>query len=158
VHEVDGAVDGLDPGLATAKLVVEAGVLVEELEPLERGREVLVGGGERLADLVGDRALGALALVIRPVEDVPFGGLKLAGGLEDHLNDVLDALDGRRVAVRLGGDDVDDAMGKLLHGRGRGPVEGGEAAREGVFDPLDVERDDASVALNDARRGHDFDL
>ena len=34
----------------------------------------------------------------------------------------------------------------------------GEAARERVLDPLDVERDDPSVALDDARRGHDFDL
>jgi hypothetical protein len=152
VHEADRAVDRLDPRLAPAEVVVEARVLVEELELLQGGGEVLVAVGEGLAHVVGDGALAALGGVGGAVEDVALGGLELAGGLQHHLDDVLHLFHARRAAARLGRHDVHRALRQLVYRRLGGAVERGEAARDGALDPLDVEGHHAPVALHDRRR------
>jgi hypothetical protein len=72
-QEVDGAVDGLDPGLAPTEVVVVAGVLVEEHELLLVGREVLSCVGERCTDVLGDLAFLTVDRTLGAMQDVTLG-------------------------------------------------------------------------------------
>src|SRR5262249_48957159 len=107
------------------------------------------GFGEGAADLLGYRALDALLCMLGPVQNVALGSLEFAGSLKHHLDDVLHALDRRRVALGFRRNDVDHPPRQFGHRRVRLAVEAGEAARERVLDPLDIESDNPAVALDD---------
>ena len=154
VQERHGTIDRLDPRLTTALVVVEPGVLVEELELLDRRGEVPVSLGEGVAHLLRDRPFLTLLGVLGAIQDVCLGGLELAGRLQRQLDRILDDLDRRLAWPR--GHDVDHAQRQLGNGRIRLPAEGRETAREGVFDAHRVEGDDPPVAFDDVGRQGDF--
>ena len=154
MQERHGAVDRFDPRLATALVVVEARVLIEELELLNRRREEAIGLGEGRTHLVGDGPLLALLGVLGAVQDVGLRRLELARGLQGQLDGVLDDLD--RGLRRPRRHDVDDPHRQLRNRRVRRPPERGKAAADGALDAHRVESHDPSIAFDDGLRQRDF--
>jgi len=154
VEEAHRAIDGFDPGLATALVVIETRVLVEELELLDWCWEVLIGLGKGISNFFGDRAFLTLFGVLGAIQDVRLGGLEFAGGLERQLDRVLDDFD-RRLA-RPCGHDVDDAQRQLGNLRIGRAAKCRETAAAWTLYKHRIDTLDASIEFDDGRWQGDF--
>ena len=141
-------VNRLKPSLAATQVIIEAGVLVEELELLERRREELVGLGKRLAHLLRDGAHTALLRMFRPVENIVLGSLKFTSGLQHHLDNVLHPFHGGCLAVGFRRKNVHHPLGKFRDRDLRRATQTAEAARQHMRDPLNVKRHHPPIALD----------
>ena len=148
---LDGAIDGFDPGFAATQFIVEARILVVELELLQLSGEIARGCVKCFAHFVGNRALNAHFGVLGTIENVMLGRLIFAGGLQNHLHNVLNTFDGRQIV--LGGDNVDDAVQDLLDraSAARFPGWHSSGAGAGRFARRSKD-DDTAVALDDLFR------
>jgi len=155
VQVVDRTVDGLDPGLAACQIVVEARVLVEELELLQWGWEVDVRSGKCRADIVWHWATLALFGTIGTIQDVALSCFEFAGSLQHHLDDVLDFFDARDPTGRLGGHNVDHATRQFGDCRVRLATKTLEAPGDCLFDPVCVKLHPAPIALENGGRSLD---
>jgi hypothetical protein len=101
--------------------------------------------------MVGNRATLTLPGTLGAVQNIALGSFELTRRLQHHLDDVLHTLDGRRPALRLGGDDIDHPLRQFGDGRIGYTPKTGEAARHRILDPRDIERNHAPIPLDDRR-------
>jgi len=103
MQEGHRAINCFNPGLTVSKGIVEAGVLVKELELLDWAWEVLCTCSKAVSNVVRDGAFSPSTFVLGSVEDVVFCVIVSTLRLENELNNVLDGLDRREGSVGSGG-------------------------------------------------------